>query len=99
MYVLLRSRAKENETYLWIEHICEHIKIEHICGLTVRNIINFFLFYLQVEVHQNKTKVWLPDFMLYKTFSKNQKSSYTSLPVSFSAWFFKKIFLMLYCIN
>ena len=50
---------------------------------------NLFLFYAQIEVHQNilKLRCFTLSFILYKVFSKNKKRSGASLPTSFSAWF------------
>ena len=46
-----------------------------------------------------ETKLQSPSFYLYKAFLKNKKRSGISLPASFSAWFLKKLFLLLYSIN
>ena len=87
--------GKRAQTLLW------KIKIEHISGSTVWNVINLILLYAQVEVYQNilKLRCWPLAFKLYKAFLKIKKVSATRFPVSFAAYFLEKIFLPLYSIN
>ena len=54
----------------------------------------------QAEGYQNISKPSCKPFAFisYKVFLKNKKTSGTSLPVSFSAWFLKKyVFLVMFC--
>ena len=78
------------------------IKIEHIFGLTIWNNIQF-IFNLCPNwglPKYVKIKVLTTYFDLQKSFFFfEKKRSGTSLPASFSPWFLKTIFFMLYSIN
>ena len=70
----------------------EKIKIERISGSIFYSILYFVLIVCQVEDYRKwlKLSCRLFAFTSYKSFLKNKKRSGTSLPVSFSAWFYKK---------
>ena len=65
------------------------------------SVWSLFLLYDQLKVYQNilKLRCWPLASTLNKTFLKNQEMPWTCLPNSFSAWFLRKIFLVLYLIN
>ena len=64
-------------------------------------LYSLFLLYVQVEDYQNILKLrYRPlAFTSNKACLKNRKRSGTSLSTSFSVWFLKKKFFMLYSIN
>ena len=72
------------------------IKIEHVSGSTVWNVLKFVFMSkpstkILADLYQNALKLrrWPLAFTLCKTYLENKRSG-TSLPISFSALFFKK---------
>ena len=76
----------QNWTYLWINNLKFHI----VCFYCIPSGR------LQIILKRSCRPL---AFTSYEAFLKNKKRSRTSLPVSFSAWFLKKIFLLFYSIN
>ena len=72
-------------------------KIEHSYGSIVSSFIKFVILW-QVEGYRNILKLSCGPlaFNSYQTFLKNKKRSGTSLLASFSAYFLRKLFLLLY---
>ena len=69
------------------------MKIEHISGSTVSNVIQFlFVVYPSgvLPTYVRILRCWALALTLYKAFSKNKKRSGTSFPALISAWPFRK---------
>ena len=98
---LKKNHAQSMVETLFPDPFLENQNWEYIWINKVSKVLCIFFIVCQLEDHRKWLKLRCRPlaFTSNKAFLKNKKRSGSSLPASFSAWFLKKTFLMLYSLN